>query len=99
MPNAPTFAVVRTSILLAVGVFGIVWEVVVNDTDRPALLVGLLMLCGFPLVMNVDKLIKSVPTQAAIAVVPAIPGQSTTPAPEAVTLVETSELQPDEGPA
>lgn len=54
------FAQIRTVILFVVGVGGVVYELVVTGTDRPALLVLLGMFAGLPLVLNVDKMIQGV---------------------------------------
>lgn len=56
--KVPTYARVRTVILFIVGVGGVVYELVVTGTDRPALLVLLGMFAGLPLVINVDKLMQ-----------------------------------------
>lgn len=56
--NFPTYARIRSIILFIVGVGGVIYELVVTGTDRPALLVLLGMFAGLPLVFNVDKLIQ-----------------------------------------
>lgn len=55
----PTYVQWRTGIMFFVGICGIIWQTVVQDTDRPALLVLFLMLCGFPLVINLDSVLRS----------------------------------------
>lgn len=54
------FERLRTAVLLAVGIFVIMYETVVSGTDRPALLIVGLMLCGFPIVINLDKVMRGV---------------------------------------
>lgn len=56
--HLPTFTQFRTTLLLALGVFVILWETVVQNTDRPYVLIVGLMLCGFPYVLNLDKLLR-----------------------------------------
>lgn len=69
----PTYARIRSVILFVVGVGGVVYELVVTGTDRPALLVLLGMFAGLPVMFNVDKLIQhtqSIPEPIPIVEIP-----------------------------
>lgn len=56
--KVPTYNQIRSVVLFVVGVGGVIYELVVTGTDRPALLVLLGMFAGLPLVINVDKIMQ-----------------------------------------
>lgn len=68
MASQITFASVRTSVLLIVGIGLLIWNAVFGTQNAATFVVGL-MLCGFPLVLNLDNLIRASP----VPVVPAPP--------------------------
>lgn len=82
--KVPSYTRVRTAVLFVVGVGGIIWETVHENTDRPALLILFLMLCGFPLVLNLDNLIRVEPPKLATS--PVQPPPVTLPITPAQTL-------------
>jgi hypothetical protein len=68
MAESKMFAGIRSAILFVAGVSGIGYETIIGKTDRPVLLVVFLILCGFPLVFNLDKIL-----QGAVSIAPTAP--------------------------
>ena len=67
----PTYVQWRTGIMFTVGIGGIIYETLFHQNDvSPALLVLFLMLCGFPLVINLDTIMRAA---MPLAVAPAPP--------------------------
>lgn len=58
--KSPSFERVRAVVLLCVGLFILIWNALFGNQNMATYVVGL-MLCGFPLVLNLDNLIR--PTQ------------------------------------
>lgn len=54
--HAPTFEVWSRVVAFALGVFGFVWQVVVEQTDRPFLIGAIMVLLGLPLAQTIDRL-------------------------------------------
>ena len=55
--KSPTFERMRTVVLLFVGLFILVWNAIFGNQNMATYVVGL-MLCGFPIVLNLDNLIR-----------------------------------------
>ena len=55
--KSPTFERLRTVILLCVGLFILIWNAIFGNQNMATYVVGL-MLCGFPMVLNLDNLIR-----------------------------------------
>ena len=69
----PTFEQIRTVVLLGVGIFIVLWETIVNEGARPAILVTGIMFCGFPVVLSLDKILKGAAFSIAVPQPPAVP--------------------------
>lgn len=64
-----TFERLRTVILLCVGLFILVWNAIFGNQNMATYVVGL-MLCGFPIVLNLDNLIRPSQSQSLTSSTP-----------------------------
>ena len=70
--KSPTFERARTVVLLCVGLFILIWNAMFGNQSMATYVVGL-MLCGFPIVLNLDNLIRPAPPPPLIPPAPVEP--------------------------
>jgi hypothetical protein len=54
----PTFVQIRTGVLFAAGIAGVAYETLVNQTDRPTLLILFGAMMGLPLFLRADEAVR-----------------------------------------